>query len=58
MDMEDILVRGEYTGTRKYRGISLGVVDIDWVYNSMPPLHRQIYPETTLEPVVNFPANP
>ncbi len=58
MDMEDILVRGEYTGTRKYRGLSLGVVDIDWVYNSMPPLHGQIYPETTLKPVVNFPANP
>ncbi|MBN2299419.1 MAG: pyridoxamine 5'-phosphate oxidase family protein [Deltaproteobacteria bacterium] len=58
MDMEDILVRGTFTGAHKCRGASLGIVDIGWVYNSMPPLHGQIYPETALEPVVNFPAHP
>jgi len=58
MDMEDILVRGTFTGINKYRGASLGLVDINWVYNSMPPLHGQIYPEIALTPVVNFQARP
>lgn len=58
MDMEDILVRGTYTGIKKHRGMSLGAVDIHWVYNSMPPLHGQIYPEEQLKPVENFQATP
>jgi len=58
MDMEDILVRGTFTGIGKSRGASLGAVDIEMVYNSMPPLHGQIYPEEPLTPVVNFPAQP
>ncbi len=58
MDMEDVLVRGTFNGIEKCRGASLGTVDIDWVYNSMPPLHGQIYPEEALTPVVNFPAQP
>ena len=28
--------------------------DIDWVYNSMPPSHGQIYPESKLEPITDF----
>lgn len=52
MQMEDCLVRGTY---RKHDGrIPLGMVDIDWVYNSMPPAPGQIYPEVALKPVVNF----
>jgi hypothetical protein len=30
------------------------VLDIDWVYNSMPPSHGQIYPEVELEAVTDF----
>ncbi|MBN2299488.1 MAG: pyridoxamine 5'-phosphate oxidase family protein [Deltaproteobacteria bacterium] len=56
MDMEDVLVRGTFAGFDKFRGASLGTVDIDWVYNSMPPLHGQIYPEEPLKPVVHFAA--
>ncbi|HHO76431.1 MAG TPA: hypothetical protein ENN05_08380 [Deltaproteobacteria bacterium] len=56
MDMEDILVRGTFSGIDQHRGVSLGIVDIIWVYNSMPPLHGQIYPETALKPVTEFPA--
>ena len=54
MDMEDVLVRGVFGGFEKRRGITLGVMDIDWVYNSMPPKHGQIYPEGALEPVTQF----
>lgn len=45
MDMEDVLVRGVFAGFRRTRGIMLGCLDINWVYNSMPPIPGQIYPE-------------
>lgn len=54
MQMEDVLVRGTFNGYNRYRGIKLGTLDIDWVYNSMPPNHGQIYPPVPLEAVVNF----
>jgi len=54
MQMEDVLVRGVFNGYSRYRGIKLGTLDIDWVYNSMPPNHGQIYPPMPLERVVNF----
>lgn len=54
MKMEDILMRGIYNGVRRYRGVRLGTVDITWAYNSMPPIHGQIYPETSLEPITTF----
>ena len=53
MGMEDVLVRGTYH-VKRSRGIKTGTVDINWVYNSMPPCHGQIYPEIELKPVVNF----
>ncbi|MBN2158153.1 MAG: hypothetical protein JW807_02070 [Spirochaetes bacterium] len=54
LKMEDILVRGTYNGTRTFRGVRLGTIDITWAYNSMPPVHGQIYPETELKPVARF----
>jgi hypothetical protein len=54
MQMEDVLVRGTFSGYSRYHGVNLGTVDIDWVYNSMPPNHGQIYPPVPLERVVNF----
>jgi len=54
MDMEDVLTRGTFTGFGEYRGVSLGCIDIDWVYNSMPPKPCQIYPAEQIRPVVNF----
>jgi hypothetical protein len=54
MDMEDILVRGSFIGFDRYRAIQLGVIDIEWVYNSMPPKQGQIYPLKGVRPVVNF----
>jgi hypothetical protein len=54
MQMEDVLARGTYLGTRRYRGITLGTIDIDWVYNPMPPAHGQVYPPIPLTPVEQF----
>ncbi len=54
MDMEDVLVRGVFAGFGKHRGVTLGCMDMNWVYNSMPPKPGQIYPVQKLEAVVNF----
>jgi len=54
MDMEDVLVRGVFAGFGRHRGVTLGCVDIIWVYNSMPPKPGQIYPVQELRAVVNF----
>jgi len=54
MQMEDVLVRGTYRTPKRYRGIKGAVIDIDWVYNSMPPNHGQIYPKVPLEAVKEF----
>lgn len=53
MNMEDVLVRGTFHGFRRIMGLSVGTVGIEWVYNSMPPAHGQIYPEVELNPVVD-----
>ena len=54
MKMEDVLIRGTFRGYSRRMGLRLGAIDIDWVYNSMPPAHGQIYPEVELTPVVDF----
>lgn len=47
MQMESVLLRGAYHPGRA----RLGVIDVDWVYNSMPPKAGQIYPPVPLDPV-------
>ena len=54
MQMEDVLVRGTFLGYDRVRLQRLGVIELDWVYNSMPPTPGQIYPPVELKPVVNF----
>jgi hypothetical protein len=54
MKMEDVLIRGKFAGFSKKMGLDTGVVDIDWVYNSMPPAHGQIYPPIPLKPVTQW----
>ena len=54
MGMEDVLVRGIFHGFKRYRFMKLGTVGIEWVYNSMPPGHGQIYPEVALKTIVDF----
>jgi hypothetical protein len=54
MEMEDVLVRGRYRKEGRLRSTRFGTVDIEWVYNSMPPCHGQIYPPFRLEAVNSF----
>ena len=54
LKMQSVFVRGIFRGFKRYRWTNLGVLDIDWVYNSMPPSHGQIYPESRLEPITDF----
>ncbi len=53
-DMETVLMRGTFNGIQPVAGIPSGVVTIDWVYNSMPPVPQQIYPPLRVEPVREF----
>ena len=54
LSMEDVLLRGVYQGIRRVGGFQAGVVEVNWVYNSMPPVPGQIYPPQELEAVVDF----
>jgi hypothetical protein len=54
LKMEDVLMRGRYVGMRRFCGIRCGVVEVDWVYNPMPPVPGRIYPPVGLEPVREF----
>ena len=50
--MEDVLTRGKFLGFKRHRGIKLGLIDVEWIYNSMPPMPGQIYPEVEVKRVV------
>ncbi len=54
MAAESVLVRGAFRGFRRARGPRVGVLDVDFVYNSMPPQHGQVYPRPPLDPVTDF----
>jgi len=51
LQTESVLVRGPFTGWRGFPGARLGLIEVDWVYNSMPPTPGRIYPPVPLEPV-------
>ena len=54
LNMETVLVRGEFQGFKRLAGMPVGVLNIDWVYNSMPPVPGQIYPRLPLETITEF----
>ena len=51
LKMEDVLLRGTFQGTKRIGPFRCGVLVVDWVYNSMPPVPGRIYPPTVLTPV-------
>jgi hypothetical protein len=51
LQMESVLVRGRFTGYRRCAGLKTGAIDVDWVYNSMPPMQGTIYPPPPVPPV-------
>jgi hypothetical protein len=54
LDMEDVLLRGTFQGIRRKAGVRCGVVRVNWVYNPMPPVPQQIYPEVEIGTVISF----
>jgi hypothetical protein len=50
LKMQSVLVRGTFRGFDRFRTVKLGLIDIEWVYNSMPPCYGQIYPEVGINP--------
>ncbi len=54
LDTESVLIRGVFKGYLGISALSIGIIDIDWVYNSMPPKQGQIYPPIPLRPVTSF----
>ena len=54
LTMEDVLLRGKYLGMRRMTGIKAGMVEVDWVYNPMPPVAGQIYPPVKLQAVEKY----
>jgi hypothetical protein len=50
LEMESVLARGRLGKRLRLPGLTAGVIDIDWVYNSMPPMQGQIYPVERLAP--------
>lgn len=48
LEMESVLVRGPLAGFSRYAGFGVGRVEVNWVYNSMPPLHGVVYPRSDL----------
>ncbi len=51
---EDVLVRGTFNGFRKTLGGEMGTVDLNWVYNSMPPAIGQLYPPVEFKALTEF----
>jgi len=54
LTMEDVLLRGKYLGIQRVGGLKAGVVEVDWVYNPMPPVPGQVYPPVELKAVRQF----
>ncbi|MFX1274088.1 MAG: pyridoxamine 5'-phosphate oxidase family protein [Promethearchaeota archaeon] len=54
-DLANQMINGIFTGFKKSRGITFGIIEIKEVYNSSPPLPGVIYPERRVRPkVTNF----
>jgi len=51
-DFYNQVVKGTFTGFRKFRGIKFGVIEIEEIYNSTPPVPRVIYPKVESIPKV------
>jgi hypothetical protein len=54
LTMEDVLLRGKYLGICRVGGIKAGMVEVDWVYNPMPPVPGQVYPRVPLKAITEF----
>ncbi|TFG22264.1 MAG: hypothetical protein EU532_14555 [Promethearchaeota archaeon] len=55
-DMANQIVKGTYTGTQQAGDIEYGLIEIEEIYNSSPPITGKIYPVIETRPkVTKFP---
>ena len=54
LSMETVMVKGMYTPAPRNSIIKAGILLVDQVYNSMPPVPGLIYPQQPLDPVKEF----
>lgn len=52
MDFNAQVIKGTFYGFKKYRGINLGEISIEQIYNSPPPLPGYIYPKLEVLPEI------
>ena len=51
-DFYNQVVKGTFTGFKKFRGIRFGVIEIEEIYNSTPPVTGVIYPRVETVPKI------
>lgn len=51
-ELRSILVKGKFLGFKKCAGFSFGQVEIETVYNTMPPVPGVVYPALEIRPKV------
>jgi len=51
-DFYNQVVKGTFTGFKKFRGIKFGVIEIEEIYNSTPPVAGVIYPKVEKVPKI------
>jgi hypothetical protein len=54
LTMEDVLLRGAYQGIRRIGGIRTGLIKVEFLYNSMPPVPGQVFPPRPVEAITDF----
>lgn len=52
-DMASQVVKGTFTGIQSVENVEYGLIDIEEIYNSSPPIVGKIYPEIETRPKVN-----
>lgn len=53
-EMQTVLLRGIFKGIHGIGGFDCGEIEVNWVYNPMPPKMEQVYPMPKLEKVTSF----
>jgi hypothetical protein len=51
-DFYNQVVKGTFIGFKKFRGIKFGVIEIEEIYNSTPPVAKVIYPRAEAVPKI------
>jgi len=57
LELTNMQINGIFTGFKRVRGFKYGFIEIDEIYNSMPPLNGVIYPNLeSRQKVTAFPS--